>query len=64
MILTASVSVFLQEIKTISIQITNDNVLNEPHENFTVELFDPSGGAVIGNMHTAIITITDDEREI
>ena len=47
--------------RTIVVSITNEDTINEPAETFTVRLSNPLGGAVLGTISTATVTITDDD---
>jgi len=45
-----------------TIEVTiNDDTLDEPDEQFLIELFDPSGGAVLGSRVIAPVVILDDD---
>ena len=46
--------------KTFQIPITNDNII-ETNETMNLALFAPTGGAIVGTLSTATLTITDDD---
>jgi len=48
------------ESKAVSIRLTNDSSV-EPTERFSLQLTDPTGGAVIGPRSTASVSIEDDD---
>lgn len=46
--------------KTFTVTINNDSIV-EPTETFTVELFNPTGGATMGSIPSAQVSITDND---
>ena len=50
------------EVKLVDIPIVNDSA-RESSEQFTLQLSDPTGGALVGPRSTASVTILDDESE-
>jgi solute carrier family 8 (sodium/calcium exchanger) len=59
--LNLCVFVVLQAKRFIEIPISNDMETQMKDECFEVELYDPSGGAVLGPITKLAVTITNDE---